>query len=245
MQYLLSRMSRPVLEQLGSKRTLCAFDFDGTLSPIVAHPDDARIRDRTRNLLCRLASRYPTIVISGRARTDVMDKLEGVRLARVIGNHGAETERTRSKSSGLVRQWQKALQRSLQFLPGVWVENKGLSLAVHYRQSSEKIKARRRILRVSRSLQHVRVFGGKQVVNFVEDRAPHKGDILAAERDQLACEWVLYVGDDDNDEDAFALDGNVVSVRVGLKRKSRARYYLRSQKEIERLLDLLCSMRTK
>jgi len=243
MLYLLSRASWPVLEQLGSEETLCAFDFDGTLSPVVAHPEDARMRDQTRSLLSILATRYPCIVISGRARTDVLDKLNGVNVERVIGNHGAETERTSSNSQGLVLQWQTALQSSLQPLPGVWVENKGLSLTVHYRQSPQKIKARRRILQAAQSLQHVRVFGGKHVVNFVEDRAPHKGDVLAAERDRLACKWVLYVGDDDSDEDAFALDGNIVPVRVGLKRMSHARYYLRSQKEIEKLLDLLCSMR--
>ena len=82
-------------------------------------------------------------------------------------------------------------------------------------------------------------------MNLVVDRAPHKGDALAAERDRLGCDWVLYVGDDDNDEDAFALDGNVVPVRIGRKRDSHARYYLRTQAEIDELLELLRGMRSK
>ena len=141
--------------------------------------------------------------------------------------------------------WKDALEADLVTLPGVWVEDKGLSLAVHYRQSRHKAEARRRILAVAQDWKHVRVFGGKQVVNLVMDNAPHKGDALAAERDRLKCDGILYVGDDDNDEDAFAMEGNLVPVRIGRKRDSHARYYLRTQAEIDELLELLCGLRPK
>src|SRR5450432_3885013 len=111
----------------------------------------------------------------------------------------------------------------------MWVEDKGLSLTVHYRQVLHKAEARHRILQVARNLVGVRAVGGKQVVNLVEENAPTKGVALAAERDRLKCNWVLFVGDDENDEDAFVLEGNVVPVRVGLKKDSHARYYLRAQ----------------
>jgi trehalose 6-phosphate phosphatase len=243
MQYLLSRMSRPVLTRLGREQTLCAFDFDGTLAPIVVNPAESRMRREVRSLLALLAERYPCIVISGRARADLLEKLREVRVARVIGNHGAETEQTGKGSRRHVRQWQMALASSLRSVPGLWVEDKGLSLTVHYRQCPRKLEARRRIYQVVRTLQHVRAFGGKQVVNLVEADAPHKGDVLAGERNRLACNWVLYVGDDVNDEDAFELSGNIVSVRIGRTRMSHASYYLRTQSEIQRLLELLCIMR--
>jgi trehalose-6-phosphatase len=114
---------------------------------------------------------------------------------------------------------------------------------VHYRQSQQKTEARRRILAATRNLRQVRVVGGKQVVNLVVDRSPDKGEALEAERDRLGCNWVLYVGDDENDEDAFALDGNIVGVRIGRKQQSRARYYLRTQAEIDQLLELLVLLR--
>ncbi len=243
MQNLLSPDSRSVLARLAGEKTLCAFDFDGTLAPIVAHPDLARMRDRTRSLLGLLAARYPSVVISGRARADVLGRLTGLELARVIGNHGAETELTTVKSRRRVQQWRTALERRLLPLPGLLIEDKGLSLTLHYRLCTQKVEARRRILEAVRSLQHVRVVGGKQVVNLVEDKAPHKGDILAAERDRLDCDWILYVGDDETDEDAFTLNGNIVAVRIGQKQRSHARYYLRTQTEIEMLLELLCNMR--
>src|ERR1035438_8557837 len=59
MLYLLSRASRAILKRLAQERTLCAFDFDGTLSPIVEHPDQAVMGDKTRSLLGRLAALYP------------------------------------------------------------------------------------------------------------------------------------------------------------------------------------------
>jgi trehalose 6-phosphate phosphatase len=239
MRYLLSRNSRSILTRLARERTLCAFDFDGTLAPIVEHPDQAGMRVRTRNLLGRLTALYPCVIVSGRARADVLGKLNGVNVARVIGNHGAETEAGTRSSREPVRRWKTALERQLGSLPGLWMEDKGISLALHYRQSPHKVQARRLVLAAARELTDARVFGGKQVVNLVPIGAPHKGDALAAERDRLGCNWVLYVGDDDNDEDAFALEGNIVSVRVGRKQKSHASYYLRTQSEVDELITLL------
>jgi len=244
MRYFLSHSSRPVALRLARERTLCAFDFDGTLAPIVEHPDRARMPAGTRRLLIRLARYYPCTIISGRARRDLLGKLSGVSVARAIGNHGAETEGVPPGERRQVERWASALSSALAESPGVWIEDKGLSLAVHYRQAPEKSEVRRLISEAAAGLRHVRVFGGKLVVNVVSDCSPDKGAALAAERDRLGCNWVLYVGDDENDEDAFALNGNVVPVRIGRKRTSHARYYLREQAEIDRLLELMLELRT-
>jgi trehalose-phosphatase len=142
-----------------------------------------------------------------------------------------------------VRRWKSALEKELSRIPGLWIEDKGLSLAVHYRDSSAKPATRRRILKAAEGLAHARVFGGKQVVNIAVDGDPNKGTALVAERETRGCDWVLYVGDDINDEDAFAIGGNLVSVRVGRTRQSYAAYYLRSQREIDTLLDRLVALR--
>jgi trehalose 6-phosphate phosphatase len=243
MRYLLSRASRPVVTRLARERTLCAFDFDGTLSPIVGHPDRAAMRVRTRKLLHSLAALYPCIVVSGRARADVIGKLSGANVSRVIGNHGAEAKTMPNPRQ--VQLWKAALAHELGVLPGLWVEDKGLSLAVHYRQSKNKTEARRAVIEAARKLKNVRVFGGKQVVNLVVDKSPDKGDALAAERARLGCNWILYVGDDDGDEEAFALNGNIVPVRIGRKQHSHARYYLRSQGQIDELIELLVTLRKR
>jgi trehalose 6-phosphate phosphatase len=242
MRHILSNASISILKTLSQERTLCAFDFDGTLSPIVEYPDGADMRVRTRNLLRRLASLYPCIIVSGRSRADALSKLRGVKVARVIGNHGAEADAA-LQSQRRMEQSRAALERELGAIPGVWVEDKSLSLAIHYRQAAQKAEARRLILEAAGKLKHVRVFGGKQVVNVTPESAPDKGDALAAERDRLGCNWVLYVGDDENDEEAFALGGNVVPVRIGRKQRSHARYYLCSQAEIDELLERLVRLR--
>lgn len=243
MRHLLTGDALAVVERLAVERTLCAFDFDGTLAPIVDDPDQAAMRKRTRTLLRSLAERYPCIVVSGRARANVLRKLSGVPVARVIGNHGADTEATQGPHP-LLAQWKTALEAAIGSIPGVMIEDKGLSLAVHYRLCAEKAQARRSILAAAHSLRHAHIFGGKQVVNVVADGAPDKGDALAEERDRLRCDWVLYVGDDENDEAAFALDGNLVSVRIGRKRGSHARYFLRTQTEIDELLEKLVLLRS-
>lgn len=230
--------------QLAGERTLCAFDFDGTLAPIVEHPSQAGMRIRTRHLLSCLASLFPCIIISGRARSDLLGKLRGVSVAGVIGNHGAEAGKGGNESQHRrVARWNAVLKREIGLFPGVWVEDKGLSLAVHYRQSADKPQVRRRILAVTDSLEHFRVFGGKDVVNIVLKRAPHKGDALAAARDRLGCNNALFVGDDENDEEAFAIGGNLVPVRIGRSRRSQADYYLRTQPEIDELLELMIALR--
>jgi trehalose 6-phosphate phosphatase len=231
-----------MVARLAQERTLCAFDFDGTLAPIAAHPDKARMRKRTQDLLRRVAALYPCIVVSGRNRAGVLEKLSGVRIAGVLGNHGAESGKTPAPRRDVER-WKAALEPELDSMPGTWIEKKAFSLAIHYRQAPRKAETRRRIVAAAEKLKNVRVFGGKQVVNVVGWLAQHKGDALAAERDRLQCNWVLYLGDDENDEDAFAIRGNIVPVRIGRKQRTHARYYLRTQAEIDELLKLLVRLR--
>ena len=140
MKHLLSRTSLPLVTRLARKRTLCAFDFDGTLAPIADHPDRAVMRQRTRDLLRRLASLYPCIVVSGRNRASVLKKLNGVRVAGVLGNHGAESSRTTGSRKD-VKRWRAALELELGLMPGMWIEDKETCLAIHYRQSPQKAES--------------------------------------------------------------------------------------------------------
>jgi trehalose 6-phosphate phosphatase len=247
MHYLFSTRSKLALERLARERTLCAFDFDGTLAPITGHPDQAAMRPRTRELLAKLADLYPCVIITGRTRKDVLTRLEGIAVREVIGSHGAEASLPQSPVAPRLPDrlplWKAIIERGLALHPEIWVEDKGFSLAIHYRQFPRKAEARRLVQSITSSLEGAQVFGGKEVVNVMEAGAATKGVALAAERERLNCNWALYVGDDENDEDAFSLEGNLVPVRVGLKVRSGARYYLRSQREIDDLLATLVRLR--
>jgi len=95
------------------------------------------------------------------------------------------------------------------------------------------------------SISTVRWPRGKLAVNLLVPNAPHKGLALERERAHFACDTVMYVGDDETDEDVFQLDrpGRLLSIRVGRKRASAAPYYIHNQGEIDRLLETLVALR--
>lgn len=247
MKNILSLSNRSVLQQFAWSKVLLAFDYDGTLAPIVAQPDLAVMRDSTRQLLESLAGLYPCIVISGRAQNDVMQRLRGVNVHEVVGNHGMEPWHASDALATLVSGWRRLLEQQLADMRGVRIEDKVFSLAVHYRQSRLKKQARTAILAAAASLGDVRIIGGKQVVNIVPRGAPHKGIALERERARLQCDTAIYVGDDETDEDVFALEqpGQLLSIRVGSRRSSAAAYFIESQPAIDRLLELLVEFRQK
>lgn len=245
MKPLLAPAQRGALRALARRRLLVGLDFDGTLAPIVRQPERAALRARTRVLLRRLAARYPCVVISGRARRDVLARLHGTGIRRVYGNHGAEPSPQARALRARVRRWRALLLRALAGHAGVWVEDKRFSLAVHYRLAARPRLARRAILAAAGAVPQARLVGGKRVVNLVPREAPHKGTALEAERRHSRCECTLYVGDDVTDEDVFALAGpRHAGVRVGRRRGSRARYFLRGQQQVDTLLERLVELRS-
>ena len=247
MSNILARVNRDLLEQFAWSNVLLAFDFDGTLAPIVSDPARAAMRRRTRDLLCEASRLYPVAILSGRAQPDVLDRMRGVPVGAVVGNHGAEPSRSSSRLALTVRQWLPALRSQLGELKGVIIEDKRFSLAIHYRHSRGKKAVRAEIAAALAALDGVRVIPGKEVVNLLPVGAPHKGVALERERARFSCDTAIYVGDDDTDEDVFALDqpGRLLSIRVGFKRDSAARYHVESQRGIDDLLRALLVLRRR
>ena len=139
---------------------LLAFDYDGTLAPIVTHPERARLRPATSRLLGDLTNLYPCIVISGRAQADVLERLRGIPVHGVVGNHGIEPWQASERVREEVERWRPLLEEQLSPVRGVSIEDKVFSIAVHYRQSREKKKARAAIMEAAAALDDVRVIGG-------------------------------------------------------------------------------------
>jgi trehalose 6-phosphate phosphatase len=243
--YLFSRPNQDLLETFALSNVLLAFDYDGTLAPLVDAPAHAAMRESTRRLLRRASKLYPCVVITGRARGDAVYRLRNIDVCRIVGNHGAEPAPNRQAIRRRVRQWLPLLKARLLHRQGVVIEDKGLSLALHYRQARERSSTRRAVLAAARSLHNVRLVGGKLVVNCLVPDAPHKGLAVERERLHFACDTVIYVGDDETDEDVFQIDGpgQLLSIRVGLKRSSAAPYYIRSQAEIDKILQALVAVR--
>jgi trehalose 6-phosphate phosphatase len=247
MKYLFAPSNQRMVRQFALSKVLLAFDYDGTLAPIVVRADRAAMRATTRELFIKLASVYPCVVISGRARADVKRHLYGVKVREVIGNHGAEPWQLSRSLKRQVKAWRPLLQKQLAHIPGICIEDKTLSVAIHYRAATAKKAARSAILQAAESIAPVRVITGKQVINILPQGAYHKGMALEKARVRYGCDTALYVGDDQTDEDVFSLNlpNKLLTVRVGAKQSSSAGYYLRNQGEIDRLLRLLSAYSKK
>ena len=237
MKYLLTSRGRLALRD-HLRSSLLGFDFDGTLAPITLEPGQSQLRPPTHSLLTQVAARFPCIVVSGRGRDDVRARLPGIAALEVLGNHGLEPWYVSASLISGVQGWRERLTHRLAAWPGVRIEDKLYSLAVHYRQAEDPKGARQAILKALAELPEVRILGGKKVFNALPREAPHKGIALTAAMQRFSYPSAIYVGDDKTDEDVFAFcdPARVLGVHIGHSRRSRAEYYLRSQSEIDELL---------
>lgn len=250
MQHLFTPEGEADLVAVVAQHPLLAFDFDGTLAPIVARPSNARVPIATLRRLQRLAARLPLAVISGRKVSDLRRRL-GFEPVQVVGNHGAEGLRRdalpewQAALDGLrvrLRDAAGALQRC-----GVSVEDKGASLALHYRLAPERDAAIALINGLLRPLDsHLHVFGGKMVTNVVAAAADDKAAAVRQLARRAKTHAVLYLGDDVNDESVFAAGEPLwLTVRVGADHcESAARYFISGPREVPRLLDRILMLLT-
>jgi trehalose 6-phosphate phosphatase len=247
MRYILSSPNVRELRRIARGRALVAVDFDGTLAPIVTERDHAYMRASTARLFESVCAAYPCAVVSGRSREDVANRLGDAAVRYVVGEHGADDGSTslthgRREIAAAVA----ALRLALSHRDGIDLEVKRASLAIHYRRARDRKSARAAIDgALARLPSGVRLLPGKCVVNVVSARVPHKGEALQRLLRLEAADAALYVGDDDTDEDAFRMTLPVPAfmVRVGRSRRSGAGYYLRNQREIDRLLQTLAAAR--
>lgn len=236
-------------------------DFDGTLAPIVSHPQLAKLSLPIKNLLKQLSKKYSgkVSIISGRRLKDLRLR---VRIKNLIyaGNHGFEiTGLPKGKIPGLNKQYLsdiklivKLMQKELSSVSGVYIEDKGVTVSVHYRNvDSKKIqhfkKVINAILKDFIKTESISVKLGKKVIEIRPHIKWNKGTaaklILEHQRTKLkkTSQWVpIYIGDDVTDEDAFKqLGPKAITTRVGIKKQSAARFYLRSQNEVVLVLKEL------
>jgi len=226
-------------------RPLLAFDIDGTLAPIVARPDEARLPDEVQHCLAHLASRYDLAIVTGRAVADAR-RMFAFEPRYLIGNHGAEgIPAWRARTAGFARDvesWRNALEacESLR-AAGVTIEDKRYSISLHYRRAADADAAYRAIAACLDALvPKPAIIDGKAVVNLLPPGAPNKGEALRALIAETRCANALYVGDDDTDEAVFGLHlPSVLTVRVEPSADSQATLFLRDQREVLTLLQHL------
>jgi trehalose 6-phosphate phosphatase len=243
MIYLFSDAGLAALRDFIDPATLFAFDLDGTLVPIVADPGGIRVSEGIQRELIQLGERAVMAIITGRFRRDAQRHL-GVVPRYLVGNHGAEGlpgwEQREEDFRRLGGRWDRQLHKMIPDTAnaGIVVENKGMSLSVHYRGARNRHAARALVrCAIAQLAPQPRVVGGKYVENLLPMQAPDKGAALLHLMSRAGCAKGFFAGDDRTDEDVFRMDGeNLFTVRVGNGRRSKARYFLRDQGEILLLL---------
>jgi trehalose 6-phosphate phosphatase len=251
-KHLSSPEGQEALRRLAAARTLFAFDFDGTLAPIVSRPGEARAAIGVRQRLAQLAQRALVAVISGRSLADLRPRIPA-EVQLCIGNHGSEGAKQEVDAKGMrkvCRGWVAQLNEWLQEPgsdPGIVVEDKGLTLSVHFRLAHDRELAARQLAELaSRLAPTPRVIGGKLVLNLLPPNARTKFEALMDLAQREAAERVLFVGDDETDELVFAqAPEHWTTVRVDLDRASRADFFVHQQSEVAMLLDQLLALLRK
>jgi len=245
MVHILAKRHVSRLSEFASSNVILAFDYDGTLAPIASDPEFAPMRSKTRRLLRAVAQRYPSVVISGRARADLARCVDSVPVWHLSGNHGLEPWGENPAYAVQIEKWVRHLELRLAHYPGVVVENKIYSLTIHYRHARPRRPVQRAVDRAVGALRGARTIPGKEAISVLPRGSVDKGAALERARRLLHCAVAIYVGDDDTDEDAFAAarPDRLLAIRVGLRHRSRARYYLRDQREIDQLLETLIALR--
>jgi trehalose 6-phosphate phosphatase len=238
---ILAKAQTAMLERCGASNALLVFDFDGTLAPVGKDTRVAQLRAGTRRALAGVAARYPTAVISGRARADVLARLGGIPLRAVIGNHGLEPSPGAQHYRSLLRTWLPKLRDALEAVPGVSFENKLYSLSIHYREAKNTRSTLKAIHKaVSELGDEATSMAGDGVIDVLPAGAPHRGSAVASLCETFGVDSAIYVGRDAADEQAFESKGPaLIAIRVGRTRGGKAGYYLSTQSDVDRLLKSL------
>jgi len=249
MEYLFRARESIRAKVLGAPRLYLALDYDGTLTRIVTDRRRALLPKRTRELLRTLASstRCLLTIVSGRRLPDLM-KLVDIDRAYYMGNHGLEI---RGPGFRFVHTGAKRLSHYLPELSrqlnerlcgtGAFVENKGLTLSVHYRNARQREvpKILSTIRLVLRDDEMFEANYDKKVVDVRPSLSWNKGSALEVLMQHLGRYPVIYIGDDRTDEDAFMKFRDAITVIVSPRPKaSAAHYYLKSTGDVARFLKL-------
>ena len=210
------------------ERPVFFLDYDGTLAPIVERPFEAYPHPDIPPILIALKKEHPVWIVTGRD-IESLAQLCSVPLP-VIGIHGLQRGRIGGEIELLVnpqlRSMLDDLRETVPAIEGLWVEEKGPTFAVHYRDVSDQAAAERALRRwADLSPAAVEVLWGKKVAE-LRPKGFSKGHAVKDVMVQWPQGTPVYLGDDTTDEDAFRmLAAPAVTVKIG-PGETAARYRL-------------------
>ncbi len=228
-------------------------DYDGTLTPIVKRPELAVLSKKRRSVLKRLnkSSQVKIAIVSGRKLSDVK-KLIGLDNLLYAGNHGFEIKGPgvnvvhpqAKKIKPVLKKISALLKKRLKNIKGTIIENKGLSLSLHYRLVKPKDLKKLELLfkkTVAPFKKQTKITYGKKIFEVRPKINWHKGKAVLFLLKKLVKSKKItpvYIGDDLTDEDAFkALHKKGLTIRVGKSKGSQAKKFLKDVNAVYQFLE--------
>jgi trehalose 6-phosphate synthase/phosphatase len=229
-------------------RKLLLLDYDGVLVPFANYYPNAAPSESLRKLLTTLARQPKTevVVVTGRPRKDIEPWLGDLPISLAV-EHGAIVRQSGHKTwrhmSSVKPAWQKAIRPILEKYaaqtPGAHMESKEHSLVWHYREASpyyahKHLVILKRALKPFAKQSHLKLHDGNKILEIRPDDVNKGKAATFWLRDNL--DFVLAIGDDETDEDTFAvLPDTAYTIKVG-RGRTLANYRLLKQKDVISLL---------
>jgi trehalose 6-phosphate phosphatase len=214
-------------EPIDYRRTAILLDVDGTLLDLAPTPHDVRVPSTLRRTLERLheSTGGALALVSGRSLSDIDLIFKPLKLS-AIGGHGAEIRLANSSGTCagaplLDEELKERFTDIAALAPEIIVEDKGYSVAIHYRLVPHKKRAiEDAVAAICADLapDSLEVLPGKAVLE-IKKSGFSKGTAIRElmAHPPFAGRRPVFVGDDTTDETAFAVmpEFNGLAISVG------------------------------
>ena len=262
MRFLLDNLPELESRLPRNGKTFIGLDYDGTLSAIAETPNKAFLAPPMRGALSGLAKNplYERAIVSGRSLAKIKQLVDIPGFA-YIGNHGFEIESPVFSRTFTDAAWQDKLDAvcseldiRLSDIEGTMVERKGPTASIHFRRVTESrvAEVKTAFKSVMSKYDGLRFTEGKEVFELRPPFDMNKGKAVLQYLDALfgngweADVFLLYVGDDNTDEDVFRIIGEngagvIVADTCVTEAETAARFHLRDIEDVRALIHWLAS----
>jgi trehalose 6-phosphate synthase/phosphatase len=229
-------------------KRLLMLDYDGTLTGFRKLPGEAVPDEELLSCLNKLINKKDTevIIVSGRDKK-TLNEWFGKMDLNIVAEHGVWIRpkgEDWSMIEHLEKSWKEKIRPVLESYviktPGAFIEEKGYSLAWHYRRADQhhaqaQISEMKETLHNMISNLNVGILNGNKVIE-IKNIGINKGRAIKNWLDRGEWDFLMAVGDDWTDEDMFEeMPKSGYSIRVGY-RTSKARFNVKNVEEVRAIL---------
>lgn len=194
------------LAVLAQRPSALVTDVDGTLSRIVARPEEAYVSQSARNALQRLLPKVDLLAVVTGRENEVARRMVGIDDVKYVGSYALSDTVLPEGTLESIAQARSAVEPYLERFPGVRLETKDVSFALHYRGSADADETRMRLIALLEPIAaeaDAKLLEGKLVVEVAPRSLPDKGTAFAALMHDASIHGAIFVGDDLADTTIF------------------------------------------